>query len=204
MNRKVIIIGAGGHGKVIADIILCSHDLVLGFLDDNCDPSETAAGFPILGKVEDYCSYPEAEFVIAIGNAAVRERVAASMDGARWYSAVHPSAVVSPLHTQIGAGTVVMAHAVINPCAKIGRHCIINTGAVVEHDNVIEDFSHVSVGAKLAGTVRIGKGTWVGIGAVVSNNITVCPGCMIGAGAVVVKNMTEPGVYVGVPARKIK
>lgn len=204
MNRKVIIVGASGHGKVVADIVLCSHDVVLGFLDDNTALPEAAGGFPILGRTEDYYSYPEAEFIIAIGNAAVRERIAASMDGVRWYSAVHPSAVISPLDTEIGTGTVVMANAVINPGAKIGRHCIVNTGAVVEHDSIVEDFAHISVGARLAGTVRVGERTWVGIGAVISNNVAVGPDCMVGAGAVVVKNIAKPGVYVGVPARKIR
>ena len=97
-----------------------------------------------------------------------------------------------------------MANAVINPCAKIGRHCIISSAAVVEHDNTIEDYAHISVGAKLGGTVSIGEQTWVGIGAVVSNNISICPRCMIGAGAVVIHDIKESGTYVGVPARKIK
>jgi acetyltransferase-like isoleucine patch superfamily enzyme len=74
----------------------------------------------------------------------------------------------------------------------------------VEHDNLIGDFAHISVGAKLAGTVTIGPESWIGIGAVVSNNLSICGGCMVGAGAVVVKNITEPGTYVGVPARRIK
>ena len=91
----------------------------------------------------------------------------------------------------------------VNPGAVIGEHCIVNTGSIVEHDNQIENYVHISVGAKLAGTVTIGENTWVGIGAVVINNLTVCGDCMIGAGAVVVRNITESGTYVGVPARKM-
>ena len=94
-----------------------------------------------------------------------------------------------------------MAGAVINACASVGEHCIINTRAVVEHDNVIEDYVHISPNAALGGTVRVGEQTHIGIGASVRNNIEICEGCIIGAGAAVVKNMTESGTYVGVPAR---
>ena len=200
MEKQVIVIGAGGHGKVIADIVIASGDRVLGFLDDGMTQGQQINGIPVLGGVEDYVRFPEAEFVIAIGNAAVRRRIAERLQGARWYCAVHPCAVVSEMDVHVGEGTVIMAGAVVNPGAKIGSHCIINTGAIVEHDNRIGDFVHISVGAKLAGTVTIGDDTWIGIGAVVSNNLSVCGGSTVGAGAVVVKNITEPGVYVGVPA----
>lgn len=202
MNEPVILIGASGHGKVVADIVLSAGDRVLGFLDDGAT-GDTFCGYPILGKSADYKAFPEAQFVISIGNAEVRKRIAGAMPGARWYTAIHPKAVVSVIDTEIEEGTVVMANAVINPGARIGKHCIINTGAIVEHDNIVEDFAHISVGAKLAGTVHIGSGTWVGIGAVVSNNLSVCSGCMIGAGAVVVRDITKPGTYVGVPAGRI-
>ena len=107
------------------------------------------------------------------------------------------------MDVEIGQGTVVMANAVINAGARIGAHCIINTSAVVEHDNRIADFVHISVGAKLAGTVSVGKRSWVGIAACVSNNIHICDDCMIGAGAVVIKDIEESGTYVGVPVKKI-
>jgi sugar O-acyltransferase (sialic acid O-acetyltransferase NeuD family) len=204
MNQQVIVIGAGGHGKVIADMIRSCGDTVLGFLDDSLPPPETVCGIPVLGKTEDYVNYPDAQFVIAIGNGFVRQRVAQRLEGVKWYTAIHPSAVVSPMGTAIGEGTVVMAGAVINPCAVIGKHCIINTGSSVDHDNCIGDYTHISVGATLAGTVTVGNTVWVGAGAVVSNNISICDGCMIGAGAVVIRNIDKTGTYVGVPARKIK
>lgn len=200
--RSVIIIGAGGHGKVIADIIQRSGDRIIGFLDDNMKAGDSFIGVPILGDTEKYEEYNNAEFVIAVGNAAIREKISEKLSDVRWYTAIHPFAVVSNIDIEIGEGTVVMANAVINSGSRIGKHCIINSGAVVEHDNVIEDFVHVSVGAKLAGTVHIGKSTWVGIGATVSNNIDICSGCTIGAGAVVVNNVNEAGTYVGVPARR--
>ena len=204
MSQKVIIIGASGHGKVIADIVLQSGDELLGFLDDGKCPGDSVLGFPILGDTSNCVDYPEAAFVIAIGNAMVREQIAEKMGEVRWYTAIHPWARVSDLSVTIGEGTVIMSNAVVNPGAEIGRHCILNTASVVEHDNKLDDYVHVSVGAKLAGTVSVGKRSWIGIGAVVSNNLTVCADCMIGAGAVVVRNIEKAGTYVGVPAKKIK
>ena len=151
---------------------------------------------------DQYQKYSDACFVIAIGNAAVREKLVNELKNVSWYTAIHPTAVISELDANIGEGTVIMANAVVNAGARIGRHCIINTGAVVEHDNQIADYVHVSVGAKLAGTVTVGKSSWIGIGASVSNNLNICGSCMIGAGAVVVKNIKEPGIYVGVPVER--
>ena len=202
MNQSVIIIGASGHGKVVADIVIENGDEVLGFLDDNPNLPKKFAGFPILGVINEYKKYSDAKFIVAIGNAAIREKIANKLENVAWYMAIHPTAVISKLDTVIGEGTVVMANAVVNPGARIGRHCIINTGAIVEHDNRLEDYVHVSVGAKLAGTVSVGKSTWIGIGASVRNNLEICANCMIGAGAIVVKDIKEAGTYVGVPARK--
>ena len=202
MNKSVVIDGASGHGKLVADIVLKNKDNIVGFLDDNTELTESFAGFPVLGTTDQYQKYSDACFVIAIGNAAVREKLVKKLKNVSWYTAIHPTAVISELGVSIGEGTVIMANAVVNAGARIGRHCIINTGAVVEHDNQIADYVHVSVGAKLAGTVTVGKSSWIGIGASVSNNLNICGSCMIGAGAVVVKNIKEPGTYIGVPAHK--
>lgn len=204
MNEQVIVIGASGHGKVVADIVRRSGDTLLGFLDDNETLPPEIAGIPVLGKVADYIKYPDVSFIVGIGNSAIREKIVHQLSNVHWYTAIHPSAVISALDTRIGAGSVIMANAVINPSAHIGKHCIINTAAVAEHDNRVGDFSHISVGAKLGGTVSIGTHTWVGIGATVSNNVSICDHCMIGAGAVVIRDIKESGTYVGVPARKIK
>lgn len=200
--EAVIIIGAGGHARMVADIALLRGDRVLGFLDDS--PNATGAyGIPVLGDVAAFSAYPDASFIIGIGNAQVRQRLAQKLNGVRWYTAIHPSAVISPLGVSIGEGTVVAANACINPGAEIGKHCIINTAAVVEHDNQIADFAHISVGAKLGGGVSVGPLSWVGIGATISNGVSVCGACMLGAGAVVVKDIHQPGTYVGVPARRL-
>lgn len=203
MKEQVIIIGASGHGKVVADIIQKSGDIVVGFLDDNPDLKENFIDFPVLGKIEKFQDYQNCKFVIAIGNADIREKIANKLENVMWYTAIHPSAQISDIDISIGEGTVVMANAVINSSAVIGKHCIINSGSVVEHDNYIEDYVHISVGAKVAGTVHVGKKSWIGIGAVVRNNLSICEDCMIGAGAVVVKNIEESGKYIGVPARRL-
>ena len=203
MNEQVIIVGASGHGKVVADIVQKSGDTVVGFLDDNPNLPEKFVGFPMLGYIEKYRLYKNYKFVIAIGNSEIRERIVSNLLNVEWYTAIPPSAVISGIDVSIGEGTVVMANTVINSGAVIGKHCIINSGAIVEHDCQIKDFVHVSVGAKIAGTVTVGKNTWIGIGASVKNNLSLCENCVIGAGAVVVKNINEEGTYVGVPAERI-
>lgn len=200
MSEQVIVIGGGGHAKVVIDCILSAGDRVVGVLDDGLDIGNIVLNIPVLGKIEDYIKYTDKQFIIAIGSNVVRRRIAENMK-VKWYTAVHPRSVVSQ-YADIGAGTVVMPNAVINAGTSVGEHCIINTGAAVEHDNQLEDYVHISPAASLGGTVSIGKETHIGIGATVKNNIHICDSCIIGAGAVVVKSITESGTYVGIPAYK--
>lgn len=155
MDKNVIIVGAGGHGKVIADTVLLSGNRIVGFLDDDPSIGKSFTGFPVLGRVNDFENYLDCRFVIAIGNADVREKIANRLQGVRWYTAIHPSAVISKLDVRIGEGTVIMANTAVNAGTVIGKHCILNT----EQDNQIDDFVHISVGARLAGTVHVGKKT---------------------------------------------
>lgn len=202
MSKKLVIIGASGHGKVIADIALKTGYEVIGFLDDN-DTLQENCGFPVLGKTKDIVKYKDqCEFVIAIGNNSIRENVAEKYN-VQWATLIHPAAVLG-INVQVGEGTVVMANAVINPCASIGKHCIINTGAIIEHDNTLEDYVHISPNATLAGTVCVGRKTHIGVGACVKNNVIIAENVVIGAGAVVVKDIEESGVYVGVPIHILK
>ena len=203
MSKSVVIIGASGHGKVIADIVIKSGDTVVGFLDDGVERGMLVAGIEVLGKTEDYKDFADCEFVIAIGNPYIREKIA-DMLPVKWYTAIHPNAVISSLDVEIGEGTVVMANAVINSSAKIGKHCIINTGAIVEHDNVLEDYVHISPNATLSGIVTVGKSTHIGAGACTKQVLNIASDCVFGAGSVIVKDITESGTYAGVPVRKIK
>ncbi len=205
MYKKVVIIGAGGHAKVIADIVEKLQDKLLGFLDDKLETGKKViCDYKVLGKIEKCLQLQKQdeniEFIIAIGNNQVRKEISNKYK-LNYYTAIHPSAHIG-LEVIIGEGTVVMANACINSSVKIGKHCIINTGAIIEHDNIIENYVHTSPNVALGGTVKIGEDTHIGIGATVKNNIEICNNCVIGAGAVVVKNIEEKGIYVGVPARK--
>lgn len=199
--KNVMVIGSGGHAKVVADIIKCNGDYIVGFLD-SVYPNGKIFDYNVLGPDDEYVKYMDCWFVVAVGDTAARERIAKKLKNVKWYTAIHPSAIISRLDVTIGEGAVVCANAVINPSATIGSHCIVNTGACVEHDCKIGEFSHIAVGAKLAGKVRVGKRTWVGIGAAVRDKISICDDCIVGAGAVVVKDIVEPGTYIGVPARQ--
>lgn len=202
--KKLVIIGASGHGKVVADIGLhCGYREIL-FLDDD-DTMKFCMGFPVVGKSSDAERYKGCNFFVAVGNSNTRKRILEKLQRMQLniVTLIHPDAVIAD-SVSVGIGTAVMAGVVINPDSKIENGCIINTGATVDHDNAIEDYVHVSAGAHLAGTVHVGKGTWIGAGAVVSNNVNICGNCMIGAGAVVVKDINEPGTYIGVPAKKVE
>lgn len=203
MSKSVVIIGASGHGKVIADIIMKSGDKVIGFLDDGVKNGTQIVGFSVLGKTENYKNYADCEFVIAIGDSYIREKIANELP-VKWYTAIHPTAVISSLDVEIGEGTVVMANAVINSSAKIGKHCIINTGAIVEHDNVLEDYVHLSPNVVLSGIVKVGKSTHIGAGSCTKQVLNIASDCVFGAGSVIVKDITESGTYAGVPVRRIK
>lgn len=199
---KLIIIGAGGHGKVIADIAdKCGYQEIL-FLDDDSSIKD-CLGYPVVGATADVEQYREYEIIAAIGNPYTRKNVQSMLEMKQFKVAtlIHPDAVMAK-DISIGAGTVVMAGAVINPSCRIGKGCIINTAASVDHDNVLDDYVHVSVGSHLAGNVSVGTYTWIGAGAVISNHISVCSKCMIGAGAVVVRDIDQAGTYIGVPARR--
>lgn len=195
--KKLIIIGASGHGKVLLDIALANDYKVLGFLDDS-ESIKEVLGYPVLGKVETAHTYDDVEFIIGIGNNSVRKRVAEMLE-VSWATLIHPNAVVSRF-SKLGVGTVVMPWAIINPGSTIGKHVILNTASIIEHDNVISNYVHISVKAALAGSVNIGECSQVSIGATVKNNISICENVMVGAGAVVVKNIEKAGVYVGIPA----
>ena len=202
--NKLVIIGSGGQGKVVADIADKNGYTDIVFLDD--DPkAEKCGSYKVVGKCSEAANYKDADFVVAIGNARVRRKIQEELMGLGLHitSLVHPAAVLAS-NVKIGVGTVVVAGAVINPNAEIGQGCIINTCASVDHDCRIGDYVHVSVGARVAGTVTVGNNTMIGAGAVIINNIDVISDCCIGAGATVIKNIKEPGTYVGTPARRIK
>lgn len=205
MKDKLVIIGASGHGKVIADIAKLNGYQEIIFLDD--DSSKCKNGhYDVVGTTKDIDKYlGQYDFIVAIGNNEIRKKITKQLDNKNIIQPVliHPSAVVDATVT-ISSGTVVMANAVINADTKIGKGCIINTAATVDHDGSIADFVHLSPGVHIAGTVSIGERTWIGAGSTVINNISIIDNCVIGAGSTVKKNIEEKGVYAGVPTRRIK
>lgn len=208
MNEKkgLVIIGAGGHGRVCADIALKMNKWKeIAFLDD--DPTiGHSMGIPIIGTTREFGQHvADYDIFVAIGNNRVRADVYTQLEnqGTSIPALIHPKAVLGE-DVSIGAGAVVMAGTVVNPCTKIGKGCIINTGSTIDHDCVIEDYVHISPGVNVAGSVSVGALTWLGIGSVVNNNLSITSGCTVGAGAVVIADILEPGTYVGVPARRIK
>ena len=201
-NNRLVIFGAGGHGKVIADIALKNGYADICFLDDHS--TGAVMGLPVVGTCEDALKMDDGntDFIIGIGSNATR-KIIAKKYAVNFVTLVHPSAQIGT-DVSIGKGSVVMANAVVNVCSTIGEHCIINTGAIVEHDNIMKDYVHISPGSALGGTVCVGEGTHIGIGAIIKNNIDICNDVVVGAGAVVVKHIKNSGVYIGVPARKMK
>ena len=200
MRNSIVIIGAGGHGRVCAEIASAMGYQKIQFLDDQPQGKSN-----VVGTTEDLALYSEtSDFFVALGSKLLRsvffEKIRA-VNGT-FATLIHPNSVVSKTAV-IGEGSVVMAGTVINAGANIGRGVIINTCSSVDHDCVIGDFCHIAVGAHLAGTVAIGAQTLIGAGAVVINNLTVAADVTVGAGAAVIGHITEAGTYVGVPARKV-
>lgn len=200
MNR-LIIIGASGHGKVVADIAKLNGYKDIVFLDDDTSKTE-CFGLPVIGTVSKLNDL-DGDIFVAVGNSQIREKIMNSYSDRNYPVLIHPSAVVAQ-NIKIGEGAVIMAGAIINPDVIIGKGAIINTSSSIDHDCVLEDFVHVAVGAHLCGTVNVGNNTWIGAGATVSNNINICAEVTVGAGAVVIRDIEEKGTYVGIPAKNIK
>lgn len=197
MTNEFVVIGAGGHGKVIIEIIEAMGGSV-GYVND-ADPSLTA----VLGY-EVSTREPSADetAVIAVGNNRTRKKIAERLSCA-FAAAIHPSANLSP-RCVIGEGTVVMAGATINADASLGKHCIVNTNAGIDHDCVIGDYAHISPGVSLAGGVQVGEGAQVGIGASVIPGVRIGKWAVIGAGAAVIEDVPDHAVVAGVPAKVLR
>ena len=203
MSQKLLIIGAGGHGLMAAEIAK-KMDVweEIKFLDDDMNITNPQ----ILGKISEFYTYVNNyNIFVAIGNIETRERLLLELlnHGSKVPTLIHPTAIIGE-GVEIGTGTILMPGTIINHSSKIGVGCIVNTGAIVEHNCKIGDFVHLSPGVKIAGTVNVGKKSWLGIGSVIVNNVDICEGSIIGAGAVVIKDIDQTGTYIGVPAKRVK
>lgn len=203
---KIVVIGHGGHSKVICDLILSQSGYeIVGYLDDKYKDVRLIENIfygPILSvrRLVEY--FIDIKFIIAIGDNKARKKIVQKLNLSceHFVTLVHKSAVISPT-SRIGPGTVVMPNSVINADSEIGDHTIINTGAIVEHDSKISDFIHVSPGATLTGAVQLEEGVLIGAGATVIPNIKIGRWSVIGAGATVISHIPSYCTAVGIPAR---
>ena len=205
MIERLAIIGASGHGKVIADIAIACGISDIVFYDDRWQEIGEHYGCSVVGSADDGIAAGATEYdaaVVAIGNAKTRFKIQSQLQKLA-PALIHPSAVVSPTAT-IGQGTVVMPNAVVNAQTVIGDGVIINSSAVVEHDCKIGDYSHICPNAALAGGVTVGAQSWIGIGSSVIQLITIGNDVTVGAGSVIIRDIPNGYTVVGNPAKSLK
>lgn len=193
-TKKIYIYGASGHGLVCADIALnVGYEEVI-FIDD--DENKALAFKSNLAKFD---------FFIAIGDNAIRKKIVEKVEnsGFKCVSLIHSSAIISPSAKISNKNVVIMPNVIVNASAKIEAGVILNSSCVVEHECFVGEFSHISVGAKLTGNVKIGRECFLGANSCVLPNLSLCDEAVLGAGAVMIKNIDEKGVFAGVPAKKI-
>ena len=206
-NNGLLIAGAGGHGRVIADAAASQQIWAkIGFLDDNSNRQNVIDGWPVLGKLGDAADFASEyqHLVVALGDSSARIYWLEEYlkKGLLVTTIIHSHAVVSS-SVILGVGSVVFAGAIINAGTSVGVGCIVNTGAIIDHDCALGDYVHVAPGACLAGGVRIGQGSWIGIGASVRQSTSIGENVLIGAGAAVVNNFGSNLKIMGVPAKSI-
>lgn len=199
--KKLAIIGAGGHGKVAADIAELSGWGQIEFFDDHPNPLYP---WNIVGSCNDLFAHNFNNYegiFIAIGNNTHRKKFFTLLQDqdANLISLIHPNATISP-YTTIKDGCLIAANTVINPGSIIGLGCIINTGAIIDHDCIIGNFSHIAPRATLAGHVQVGQNSWIGLGSSIIQQIKIADDIYIGAGSLVIKNLELSGLYYGTPA----
>lgn len=204
----LIILGAGGHGAVVAEAAIVSKKWEsVRFLDDRVSVAQTVVGCPVIGTISQWQDLvgEDHEFVVAIGDNHQRDKLIAAIGGrgGALPSVAHPNSVISS-SAVLEPGVVICAGAVINARAKIGRGSIVNTCASIDHDCVIGDAAHISPGANIAGGATIGARTWIGIGAVVKEGICIGEDCVAGAGAAVISNVAAGQTVAGVPATPLQ
>ncbi len=199
---NIIVVGAGGHAKVvIATVRAAGGEVVAAYDDDRGHWGRQILGVPIKGPVSGQ-EIGDAPAVIAVGNNRARQSIAERLQ-AQWVTVCHPNASVHS-SASIGPGTVVFAGSVIQPDATIGAHSILNTAASVDHDCIVGDFVHIGPGVRLCGGVTVDEGVLLGVGAKVAPNVEIGPWTTVGAGAVCVVDVAGDTTVVGVPARSIE
>lgn len=200
LHKKLIILGCGGHARSLADVAIANGISQLVFVDDNARENEKQFGFPVLRYLP---AEEDADYIVAIGDNQSREKVFTALANKNITTLIANDAYIG-VNAHIGQGVLVAHGAHIGPNATIGANTIINTHCVIEHDCIIGKHSHISVNAVVAGKSQVDDFVMIGTGATVIDNIKICSHVRVGAGAIVVRDIQEPGIYVGIPARKIK
>ncbi len=189
---NIVIVGHGGHSKVIEDLILSNiNHRIIGYLDDRYSEVQVNHSLffgPIHSIEKVIASFGDLKFIIGIGDNHIRKKIVEhiGLSDESYLTLIHPTAVISP-SAKIGAGSVIMAKSVINADAQIGKHSIINTGAIVEHDNRIGSYVHICPSATLTGGVEVEEGAQIGAAAVIIPNIKIGRWAAVGAGAAVIR-----------------
>lgn len=208
---KIVIVGAGGHGQVAADILMGTHEegnpgIPVGYLDENESLwGRKFLGIEVLGGLSHLAKVAHDAVIVAIGDNRKRREIFLNLlsQGERFAIACHPRAIIAS-DVKIGLGCMVCAGVVVNPGTEVGENVILNTGCIVEHHNRIEAHAHIAPGATLGGEVVVEEGTLVGIGATVMPRCKIGSWSVIGAGAMVNENIPDSVIAVGVPAVLIK
>jgi sugar O-acyltransferase (sialic acid O-acetyltransferase NeuD family) len=202
---SLLVLGAGGHGRVVADAAISTHQWdLIAFADDRADAAMRPLGLEVVGALADLEQIGSRFDCVALGVGDNRTRLALYVRclqaGYALPVVVHAAAAVSP-RAAVGPGSVVFAQAAVNVGATLGPACIVNTGATVDHDCRLAEAVHISPGANLAGNVTVGGRAWIGIGACVRQGIRIGSDATVGAGSVVVADVEQGATVFGVPAR---
>lgn len=199
--NSLVLYGAGGHAKVIYDIIL-SNNMLLEYLVDDNPPADFFHHLEVFKPTDERLK--NHQVIVAVGDANAREKIVNKIKPfCNFGTLVHISAFVSRF-SEVGEGTVVMPQVCVNAEVKIGKHCIINTASVIEHDCIIEDYVHISPSVTMAGNITVKKRAQIGIGARIIPGVTIGEDAIIGAGAVIIKDVPARATIVGNPGKIIK
>jgi UDP-N-acetylbacillosamine N-acetyltransferase len=199
-NQPILIFGCGGHSRSVADILLSCHpDVKLVFIDPNAESREKLFGFEVLPELP----YAPSSYFFALGDNLERKKK---------YEEIGPSGLISIISSKshighlakLGQGVFMGNFCHLGPETVIGNNTILNNGCIVEHEVHVGSHSHVGPRAVISGRCKIGDCVFIGVGTTVKDNITICSNVIVGAGTVIVKDITEPGIYIGCPGRKVK
>lgn len=208
--EKLILIGGGGHCKSCIDTIECENKYeIAGILDIKENIGKKVLNYEIIGTDDEIENLVQKGYFFLITMGQIKSanlRISIfneikKIDG-KLLSVISPVAYVSK-HATVNEGTIILSHAFINADAKIGKNCIINSNAIIEHDCIIKDNCHISTGCVINGSCHIGENVFLGSRSVVNNNVSICDNVVTGSGSVIIKNITESGMYVGNPVRKM-